>query len=140
MLDAVMKRIRREIKAPLKLVGLDTGESKQRRILVLSQQTEIREIRLDVLIDNVSFDCVPLQFGRRHASQVRNRRIGHKPATESLDAAGRIVFARLQYQNAQLIHGSPSQPSDRGTYRWKDEDRHDPAQLSVFSAQYNIPI
>jgi hypothetical protein len=129
VLDAVVKRIGGEIQAPLKLMRLHTGKGKEGRNVVPLQQAQIREVRLDILVDNVSFDRVSFQCSRRHAFQVRNRRIRHETASESLDAAGLIVLARLQDQDAKLIHGTSSdrhvqlcRPSDRGTSRWKNED------------------
>src|SRR5262252_3433449 len=108
MLDTVLKRKSRKIQTALKLMRLHTGKSKQSWIVVLPKQTQIGKIGLHVLVNDVGFDRVPFHRWRRHAAQIRNRRIRHEAATESLDAARLVVFARLQDQNAKLLHSSPS--------------------------------
>src|SRR5438552_13687975 len=59
----------------------------------LAEQIEIGEIGLDVLINGDRFDGHAVERLRSHASEVRNRAIGHEPALEAFNVSSETVLA-----------------------------------------------
>src|SRR5213594_3763734 len=103
--DAVFHAVgsseRRKIHRSLKLMRLHADQSQQGRLIRITKEIEIAEIRLYVLIDGVRLNLNTIDGGWRHASQIGNSAVRHEASAEALDVAAQAVLAWLDDDDAK---------------------------------------
>jgi hypothetical protein len=70
MLYSMLQGISGKVETALKLMRLDAGQRQHGGLVILPQKAQIRKVGLDIFVDDMRFDDVPVKFGRSHTPQV----------------------------------------------------------------------